>query len=40
MYFELIANVDETENTRPGHKDIDVNEAEWRNTRKLESFFI
>ncbi len=35
--FDLIVNVDKAENTRLGHKDMDVNQDEWRNTRKLGS---
>ncbi len=33
--FDLIVNVDKTENTRLGHKDMDVNQDEWRYTRKV-----
>jgi hypothetical protein len=35
--FDLIVNVDKTENTRLGHKDMDVDQDEWRNIRKLGS---
>jgi hypothetical protein len=33
----VYVNVDKTENTRLGHKNMDVNQDEWRNTRKLGS---
>ncbi len=33
--YELMANVDKTENTRRGHKDLNFNQDDRRNSRKF-----